>query len=79
MNTSGYVNARFDSKLEQAARETDVARRAAILREAEAIALAEQPVAPVYYIVGRRLVAPRVRGFSDNPRGLYPSWLLSVQ
>ena len=79
MNTSGYVNARFDAKLEQAARESDVARRAAILREAEAIALAEQPVAPVYYIVGRRLVAPRVRGFSDNPRGLYPSWLLSVQ
>jgi oligopeptide transport system substrate-binding protein len=79
MNTSGYANARFDAKLEQAARESDVARRAAILREAEAIALAEQPVAPVYYIVGRRLVAPRVRGFSDNPRGLYPSWLLSVQ
>jgi ABC-type transport system substrate-binding protein len=56
----------------------DIQRRAAILREAEAIALADQPVAPVYFGVGRRLVAERVRGFKDNPRGVYLSWLMSV-
>jgi oligopeptide transport system substrate-binding protein len=78
MNTSGYRNPVFDAKLAEGSREADVKRRAAILREAEAIALADQPVAPVYFLVGRRLVAERVRGFSDNPRGLYPSWLLRV-
>jgi hypothetical protein len=49
-----------------------------LLREAEALALAEQPVAPLHYMMGRRLVSPRVSGFVDNPRGLYPSWLMSV-
>jgi len=48
------------------------------LREAEALALADMPVAPVYYLVGRRLVSKRVQGFGDNPRGLYPSWLMTV-
>lgn len=78
MNTSGYRNPAFDAKLEAASREVDIQRRAAILREAEAIALADQPVAPVYFGVGRRLVAERVRGFKDNPRGVYLSWLMSV-
>jgi pimeloyl-ACP methyl ester carboxylesterase len=49
-----------------------------LLREAEALALADQPVAPLHYMVGRRLVSPRVSGFADNPRGLYPSWLMTV-
>ena len=78
MNTSGYRNPAFDAKLAEGSREVDINRRAAILREAEAIALADQPVAPVYFLVGRRLVSERVRGFSDNPRGLYASWLLRV-
>lgn len=78
MNTSGYRNARFDELLASAAREVDVGRRAAILREAEAVVLADQPVAPVYYLVGRRLVSSRVQGFQDNPRGLYPTWLMTV-
>lgn len=79
INTSGYANPRFDERLAAAAREVDLSRRASILREAEALALADQPVAPVYYLVGRRLVSSRVEGFSDNPRGLYPTWLMSVQ
>jgi len=78
INTSGYRNPAFDAKLEQAAREVDLVRRATILREAEALALADQPVAPIYFGVGRRLVSERVRGFKDNPRGVYLSWLLSV-
>ena len=78
VNTSGYANPKFDERLEAASREVDVQRRAAILREAESIALADQPVAPVYYLVGRRLVAARVQGFADNPRGVYPTWMMSV-
>ena len=78
MNTARYRNPAFDSLLDRASQEVDLKRRAALLREAEALALADQPVAPVYYLVGRRLVASRVGGFVDNPRGLYPSWYLSV-
>jgi hypothetical protein len=42
------------------------------------MALADQPVAPVYYLVGRRLVSSRVQGFADNPRGVYPTWMMTV-
>lgn len=78
MNTSGYRNPKFDALLAKAAQEVNVDLRAGILREAEAMALADQPVAPVYFLVGRRLVSKRVTGFADNPRGLYPTWLMSV-
>lgn len=79
MNTSGYRNPKFDALLAKAAQEVDVTLRSAILREAEGLVLADQPVAPVYYLVGRRLVSKRVTGFADNPRGLYPTWLMSVR
>ena len=78
VNASGYANPAFDAQMARAAAEADVGRRAALLREAEALALADQPVAPLHYMVGRRLVSPRVSGFADNPRGLYPSWLMTV-
>ncbi len=78
VNASRYANPEYDALLQRATQEVDLGRRAAILRQAEALALADQPVAPVYYLVGRRLVSPRVTGFVDNPRGLYPSWYMSV-
>lgn len=78
VNASGYANPKYDALLERAQQEVDLARRAAILREAEALALADQPVAPVYYLVGRRLVSSRTTGFAENPRGMYPSWYMSV-
>ncbi|MCS6946977.1 MAG: ABC transporter substrate-binding protein, partial [Steroidobacteraceae bacterium] len=78
VNQSGYHNPRFDALLARAAAELDLKRRAEWLRDAEALALADQPVAPIHYLVGRRLVSPRVEGFVDNPRGLYPSWYYSV-
>ena len=78
VNQSGYRNAEFDRLLARATQEIDLGKRAAILREAEVLALREQPVAPVHYLVGRRLVSKQVQGFVDNPRGLYSAWYYSV-
>ena len=78
VSQSRYANLQYDELLRQATQQVDLQARAALLRRAEAMALADQPVAPVYFLVGRRLVASRVSGFSDNPRGLYPTWLMSV-
>lgn len=78
MNQSGYANARYDALLAQAQAEPDIAKRAALLRSAEALALAEQPVAPIFYFVGRRLVSPRLRGWQHNPRGIHVSRWMSV-
>jgi len=79
VNTSGYASTAFDAKMQAGSIEVDIAARAALLREAEAIALQDMPVAPIYYLVGRRLVSKRVTGFGDNPRGLYPTWLMSIR
>ncbi len=78
VNQSRYANPGFDELLRQASQQVDLEVRADILRRAETMVLAESPVAPVYFLVGRRLVSTRVSGFIDNPRGLYPTWLMSV-
>jgi oligopeptide transport system substrate-binding protein len=78
VNQSGFRNERYDQLLAKATQEIDAAKRALILREAEVLALREQPVAPVYYLVGRRLVSRRVQDFVDNPRGLYSAWYYAV-
>jgi len=78
MNQSGYRSAAFDGAMAGALREADLARRAALLREAESIALADQPVAPLYYLVSRRLVSPRIVGWQNNPRGIHVSRWLGV-
>jgi hypothetical protein len=35
-------------------------------------------VAPVYFFVGRRLVAPRLSGWKDNVRGIHLSRFMNV-
>lgn len=78
LNPSGYANARFDALLAQASRQVDVERRAALLFEAETLALADQPAAPLYWFVGRRLVSPQLKGWSPNPRGVHVSRFMEV-
>ncbi len=78
MNQSGYRSARFDGLLARATAEADLERRAGLLREAEQVALAEQPVAPLYYFVGRRLVSTRLLGWEHNARGIHLSRYMSV-
>ncbi len=78
MNQSGYRSARFDELLARAVVAVDLERRASLLREAEKVALADQPVAPVYFFVGRRLVAPRLLGWEHNARGIHLSRYMSV-
>lgn len=78
LNPSGYASARFDALLADAARQSDLGVRAARLREAEAVALADQPAAPLYWFVGRRLVSPRLTGWSHNARGIHLSRFMSV-
>jgi oligopeptide transport system substrate-binding protein len=78
MNPSGYASARYDALVTAAAGEADLARRADLLRQAETVALADQPVAPIYWFVGRRLVSPRLTGWSHNARGIHLSRFMSV-
>jgi oligopeptide transport system substrate-binding protein len=69
-NYSGYANPAYDALLREANAVMDPARRAAMLSQAEAKMLADQPVIPVAFLVRRFLVKPYVQGFQPNPRGL---------
>jgi ABC-type oligopeptide transport system substrate-binding subunit len=71
LNISGYRSAPFDALLDRAADSADLAQRAALMSQAESLAMREQPLAPLYIYVGRRLIARRVQGWVDNPRGVH--------
>lgn len=75
-NLPGYANPRYDALVREAAGTADAARRAALLGEAEATLLADHPLAPLYFIADKHLVAPRVAGFVPNALDRQPSrWL----
>ena len=66
LNYSKFGNAEFDGLMADAAVETDLKKRAAILARAEAVAMDGQPVAPIYYYVSKQLISPKVKGWVDN-------------
>lgn len=65
-NLGGYSDPEYDRLTDLAAREADAAARAALLRQAEALAMREQALIPLYHHAARNLVRPRVRGWRDN-------------
>jgi oligopeptide transport system substrate-binding protein len=77
-NWPAYSNREYDALLERSNTITDPAERAAVLRKAESVMMADHPIVPIYFYVGRRLVSPRVKGWVDSPRGTAPTrylWL----
>jgi oligopeptide transport system substrate-binding protein len=70
VNFSGYANPAYDAILADAAAMKNLAARALVLRDAEALAMTDHPVIPIYYYVGKRLVSPVVKGWIDNPRSV---------
>jgi oligopeptide transport system substrate-binding protein len=65
-NLGAFSHPEYDRLAEAAARQTDPAARAALLREAEALAMREQALIPLFHHAARNLVAPRVTGWRDN-------------
>ncbi len=78
MNQSGYANARYDELLREAENTADITVRARILAKAEALALADHPVMPLYFYASRRLVQRYVEGWIENPRGVHLSRWLAI-
>lgn len=75
-NWSGLNDARFDNLLAQADAAATPARRALLLRRAEARLLAQHAIVPVYFYTSKHLVRPEVRGFEANPLDHHPSRFL---
>ena len=85
MSTTGDVNygrfsdAEVDALMTEAKRTADLDRRVALLRRAEAAALALDPVVPLYAVTIRSLVDPRITGWRTNARNTHPARYLDIQ
>ena len=71
-NHSAWSNAEYDALLAAANRESDPARRLAMLREAEALMLEAQPLIPLYVYTRSQLIKPYVRGIEGNHQDRHP-------
>ena len=78
LNYSQYANPQYDALMAQAARTVDLDRRAELLHQAEAIAMADMPYIPIYYYVSKNLVSPAVRGWKPNIKDVHPSRWMSL-
>ena len=78
MNRSGYANATYDTKLNEANLTTDPARRLALVAAAEGMMLADAPLIPIYHTSYRNLVHPRVKGWFESPMGVQPTRYIEV-
>lgn len=65
-NLGSYSDPEYDRLTDEAAHQSESAARAALLRQAEALALREQALIPVYHHVARNLVSSKVLGWQDN-------------
>jgi oligopeptide transport system substrate-binding protein len=78
-NFGKFADPQFDMLMKLAAEQTDLAKRAAILREADSIIAREQPWIPVLYYSTKNLVSPKLAGFESNLRGAIPTRFLSLK
>ncbi|MDA7984555.1 MAG: peptide ABC transporter substrate-binding protein [Alphaproteobacteria bacterium] len=75
-NYGNYSNPEFDRLMVEAENNTNLSQRANVMRQAEAIAMDDQPVAPIYYYISKQLVAPNLKGWRDNTTDKHNSrWL----
>lgn len=66
LNYGKYSNPEFDKLMEAADVEKDTQKRAALMKQAEAIVLKEHGFMPMWFLTNRNLVSPRVTGWVDN-------------
>jgi len=78
-NYGDYKSPAYDALLAAADREPDAASRAQILARAEQTMLDDEGMAPVFFVVNRALVNPRVTGWADNPLNFHRARWLCVK
>jgi len=67
-NRTGWKSARYDALMEEANRQVDLTRRAALLNQAETILVRDDaPIIPIYFYVGFTYYNPaRIKGVYPN-------------
>ncbi|WP_102960064.1 peptide ABC transporter substrate-binding protein [Mangrovicella endophytica] len=78
-NYAHWKNEKYDALMAQSYAETDQAKRAALLHEAEKILLAEEPVTSLMIYASPWLVSSKVKGWQDNAVNDHLSKFLSKE
>ena len=78
LNYMGYADAEVDRLIDLAERQPGLGAGARIYADVESRLLRDCPAIPLYSGVAHRLVAPRVRGWVDNPCLALPSVHLAL-
>ncbi|MGY0398853.1 MAG: peptide ABC transporter substrate-binding protein [Ostreibacterium sp.] len=66
LNDVGFHSPQFDSLMKQAGQAQDMNKRTQILKQAEEIFIDSYSVMPIYFYVTKRLINPKLRGYSIN-------------
>lgn len=78
LNYAEFSNAEYDALMDEADVETDPAARNSLMRQAEAIAMAQMPNIPIYYYVSKNLVSTKIQGYVDNTKDIHRTRFLSL-
>lgn len=79
-NYGRYSNPKVDGLVKSAAAEIDLIKRAAMLGEAEKIAMDEFAAIPLVYYLAANVVKPTISGFVDNPKDTHRTrWLTKAE
>ncbi len=75
-NYGRWNNSEYNALLDKANATRDAKARAALLKQAEKIALDDTAAIPIYYYLSRNVVSPKVKGFEDNAFDIHRTrWL----
>lgn len=78
LNIASFTNKTYDSLMHDAQREASPERRRAILHEAEALLLDEQPDLVLLTYRSRALVSPKLKGWEENVLDNHPGRYISI-
>lgn len=79
INWGNWSNAEYDRLVAEGQAEMDNARSLALFRRADAVALADTGIAPLYFGSYRTLVHVWVRGFEGNLLNAHPSRFIRIE
>ncbi len=77
-NYAHYSNPDYDALMQQAATETDLDKRAEILKQAETFVVTDAPFIPLMYYGSLSLVSPRLHGWADNLPNVHATRWMSI-
>ncbi|MFW2365031.1 MAG: peptide ABC transporter substrate-binding protein [Desulforhopalus sp.] len=70
-NYGRYSNPEYDKLMLEAEVTFDLEKRSELLAKAEALAMRDLPVIPIYHYVSKNLVSTKVQGFVDNSQDIH--------